>query len=71
MSTVRQSLTQRRVVLALALLAGAIAACDGSATAPAEMRRVPTQPAATEGDTTQCRRGWVIIAGVYVCNEDS
>ena len=68
MSTVRQSLPQRRVVLALALLAGAIAACDRSATAPIETHRARTTPAVIEGDTLSCLRGWVIIAGAYVCN---
>ena len=55
-------------LLALALLASAIAACDASTTAPAELRRVPTKPAAIEGDTTACQRGWVVITGAYVCN---
>ena len=67
MSNVSQS-SQRRIVLVLALLASAIAACDSRATAPAEIRRAPTTPAAIEGDTTNCQRGWVIVTGAYVCN---
>ena len=62
--------SQRRVVLALALLTCAIAACDTRATAPAEIRRAATKPSAVEGDTTLCRQGWTIINGRYVCNED-
>ena len=70
MSKVRQAPPQRRVVLALALLSAAIAACDARTTAPAEIRRAPTRPAAIEGDTLECKRGWTIIAGAYVCNDD-
>lgn len=68
MSKVRHSSPRRRVVLALALLASALAACDARVTAPAEIRRAPATPAAFEGDTLSCRRGWAIIAGVVVCN---
>ena len=68
MSKVRQLPPQRRVILALALLASAIVACDRGATAPADIRPAPFKPAATiEGDTTSCLRGWVIIAGAYSC----
>lgn len=73
MSNVRQCPPlprQRRVLLALVLLAAAAAACDAGTTAPAEIRRAQTKPAAIEGDTLSCNRGWVIITGVYVCNED-
>ena len=70
MSIVRQRPAQRRVLLALALLlTGAVAACDASTTAPTELRRAQTKPAAIEGDTLSCNRGWVIIAGWYVCNQ--
>ena len=61
---------RRRVILALALLACAITACDSRATAPSEIRRVPTTPAAFEGDTLSCKRGWAIIAGVVVYNDE-
>lgn len=67
MSKVRQS-SQRRIVLAFALLASAIAACDSRATAPAEMRRAPAAANEIAGDTTACQRGWVVITGAYVCN---
>lgn len=73
MSKVRQCpplAPQRRVLLALVLLAVAAAACDAGATAPAGIRPARTKPAAIEGDTLSCNRGWVIITGVYVCNED-
>jgi hypothetical protein len=69
MSNVRQS-SQRRIALVALLLASAVAACDARATAPAELRRAQAKPAAIEGDTLKCRQGWVIINGVYVCNED-
>lgn len=69
MSNNRQSLPSRRVPLTLALLlTAALAACDTRATAPTELRRAAATPAAIEGDTTQCLRGWVIVHGVYVCN---
>jgi hypothetical protein len=46
-----------------------IAACDSSATAPASaMTRVKASTASIEGDTLQCRNGWVIISGRYECN---
>jgi hypothetical protein len=70
MSNVRRSSPRGRILLALALLTGAIAACDASPTAPAGTRRAPTKPAAIEGDTLRCLSGWVIITGVYVCNEE-
>jgi hypothetical protein len=70
MSNVRQS-SRRRVTLALVLLASAIAACDARATAPAPIRPAATKPAGIEGDTLRCLSGWVIITGVYVCNDDS
>ena len=69
MSNVRHRPPQRRVVLGLALLATAIVACEAGTTAPGDIRPAPTQPAAIEGDTLGCTRGWVIITGVYVCNE--
>ena len=71
MSKALQFQAPRRVVLALALLASAIAACDARVTAPAELRRAPATPAALEGDTLSCKRGWTIVAGVVVCNEES
>lgn len=52
--------------------AAAFAACDRSATAPD--RNVPARALGAahhddiKGDTTSCLNGWVIIAGVYVCN---
>ena len=58
-----------RQCLALALLASAIAACDTRPTAPAAVRVTPTPPAAIMGDTLLCTHGWVIITGVYVCND--
>ena len=70
MSTVRHTPRQRRVVLALALLTASIAACDAGSTAPAPLRPAPKTPAAIEGDTLRCLRGWIIITGAYVCNED-
>jgi cytochrome oxidase assembly protein ShyY1 len=71
MSKVRQSLTQRRNALVLILLSAAIAACDARATAPAALRPALSKPAAIEGDTLQCKRGWVIVTGTYVCNDES
>lgn len=71
MSKVRHCAPRRRVLLALALLSCAIAACDAGTTAPAELRRAPAKPAAIEGDTLSCKHGWTIITGVYVCNEES
>ena len=76
MSTVRQFarvVSQRRVAIAFALLTSSIAACDGRPTAPAslEVRRAPAAPAAIEGDTLRCLKGWVIVSGFYVCNEDA
>jgi len=71
MSTVRQSSRQRRVILALALLTSAVAACDAGTTAPAGIRPAAMKPAAIEGDTLTCKRGWVIINGAYVCNDDT
>ena len=70
MSKVRQSPSRRRVVFALALITSAIAGCDARSTAPTQVRRAPVTPAAIEGDTLSCKRGWVIITGQYVCNED-
>ena len=75
MSTVRQLVrvaSHRRAAIALAFLAASIAACDAGPTAPAPapLRPAPTTPAAIEGDTLRCLRGWIIITGVYVCNED-
>ena len=68
MSTVRHRSSPRRVLVALALLTAAIAACDARSTAPAEIRSAPFKPAAIIGDTTSCQRGWVVITGAYVCN---
>ena len=76
MSTVRQLVrvvSQRRAAIAFALLTASIAACDARPTAPAaaELRRAPSAPAAIEGDTLRCLKGWVVINGFYVCNEDA
>ena len=75
MSTVRQLIriaSQRRAAIAFALLTATVAACDGAPTSPApQLRRAPAAPAAIEGDTLQCLKGWVIITGVYVCKEDT
>ena len=75
MSAVRQLgrvVLQRRVAIAFALLTSTIAACDAAPTSPAtQLRRAPAAPAAIEGDTLQCLKGWVIITGVYVCKEDT
>ena len=62
---------RRRAALASFLLAAAtVAACDASVTAPAPVSPAGIRPAAIEGDTTRCLRGWVVINGWYVCNED-
>jgi len=71
MSTVRPSRAQARVVLALALLTAAIAACDRGAASPTELRPATARPAAIEGDTLRCLKGWIIINGAYACNEDT
>ena len=75
MSAVRQLgrvVSQCRVAIAFALLTSTIAACDAAPTSPApQLRRAPAAPAAIEGDTLQCLKGWVIITGVYVCKEDT
>ena len=73
MSAVRQLVrvaSHRRAAIALAFLAASIAACDAGPTAPAPLRPAPKTPAAIEGDTLRCLRGWIIITGAYVCNED-
>lgn len=64
---------QRRLALALGLIAVAtIAACDSHPTQPAgSLTRLPRQLRAIDGDTTQCAYGWIVINGVYVCNEES
>lgn len=63
---------RRRSALGLFLLGTAIvAACDATPTQPEpDLARVQHK-AAIEGDTTACTRGWVVIAGWYVCNGDS
>ena len=76
MSTVRQLVrvaSQRRAAIAFAFLTVAIAACDAHPTAPAtvELRRAPSAPAAIEGDTLRCLKGWIVINGFYVCNDDT
>jgi len=62
---------KHRVFLALAAIA-VVAACDTRPTEPtpsqARVQTLGTAGAATLGDTTQCRSGWVIINGRYVCN---
>jgi hypothetical protein len=67
MSNIRQSPSKRRVLLVLAFLTSAIAACDARVTAPAEIHRASVKPAAIDGDTASCRRGWIIVTGAYVC----
>lgn len=63
--------THRRAVLAFFLLAAAaVVACDARVTGPVPVAPAQVPPAAIEGDTTGCLRGWVIIAGHYVCVED-
>lgn len=59
-----------RAVLTFLLAAATIAACDASVTAPAPLSPARIHLAAIEGDTTRCQRGWVVINGWYVCNED-
>ncbi|MGH7636078.1 MAG: hypothetical protein ACREOK_00375 [Gemmatimonadaceae bacterium] len=71
MSNVRQSLPRRRAAIALAILAFGVAACDARATAPADLQPAATKPVAIEGDTLSCKRGWAIVAGVVVCNDES
>jgi hypothetical protein len=51
---------------AIALI-GAITACDAP-TEPAAMRSVAKVGARIEGDTLECRSGWHIVNGRYVCN---
>ena len=66
---------KHRVFLALAAIA-VVAACDTRPTEPSptptpsqvRVQTLGTAGAATLGDTTQCRSGWVIINGRYVCN---
>jgi len=63
---------QRSLVLAIGIMAtAAIAACDSSPTQPSQLSRLQLQPRAIEGDTLQCAYGWVVVAGRYVCNEES
>ena len=58
----------RFLTLAGALAAiGAITACD-TPTDPTAMRSVASVGARIEGDTLNCRSGWQIINGRYVCN---
>lgn len=65
------SRTRRLAGLAFFLAAtAAVAACDAGVTAPAPVAPAHAPPAAIEGDTTRCLRGWVVIVGHYVCNED-
>jgi hypothetical protein len=66
---------RRRAQLALALVLAATsltAACDRGVTEPGTNATSTSGPLlGIEGDTLQCRSGWTVNQGRYVCNEDA
>jgi len=68
-----QSFARRLLVLASLVVAGTtVAACAAEPTAPRPSAPAEefTAPASRiEGDTLQCRSGWNVVNGRYVCNE--
>ena len=66
MSTKSRVLSLVAVVVALAAVA-----CADTSTAPQPKgARAPRDTMPVQGDTSQCRSGWVIISSRYVCLPD-
>lgn len=63
--------TRRLVpVLLMAAAVATVAAC-GNSTPTAPLKPSLSGGARIDGDTLECRSGWTIINGRYVCNGDS
>ena len=57
----------RRVLGSILLTIVAVTACDAATTAP---QAKPIQRLfSIEGDTLECRFGWIVMDNKYVCNE--
>jgi hypothetical protein len=70
MSVTSTSSPRRGIALVLTAVA-LVSACDRTITAPpAAAKRVQIRPASIEGDTLDCRFGWTVAQGRYVCSEE-
>lgn len=63
-------LRPRLAALVMAASAITLAACADAATSPDATLARARQTFRIEGDTLDCRNGWTVLNGRYVCNEE-